>query len=105
MTKMRIRMRIKDARQNPTYEKVVLLFKSSRDKWNTFLYIYNLKMLMNTLLALLAVIVVAIAASMFLDDSVLSYLRQNDVPIIDTTEPKLEFFMNTQISDDIPNHY
>ncbi len=62
-------------------------------------------MLMNTLLALLAVIVVAIAASMFLDDSVLSYLRQNDVPIIDTTEPKLEFFMNTQISDDIPNHY
>jgi len=66
-------------------------------------------MVMNTLLALFAVLVVTIAASMFLDDSVLSYLRQNDVPIINTNElasdTKLDFFMNTQRSDDVPNHY
>jgi hypothetical protein len=66
-------------------------------------------MVMNTLLALFAVLVVAIAASMFLDDSVLSYLRQSDVPIINTneltTDTNLDFFMNTQRSDDVPNHY
>ena len=66
-------------------------------------------MVMNTLLALFAVLVVAIAASMFLDDSVLSYLRQPDVPIINTngltSGTNLEFFMNTQRSDDIPNNY
>ena len=70
-------------------------------------------MVMNTLLALFAVLVVAIAASMFLDDSVLSYLRQPDVPIINTngltsgltSDTNLEFFMNTQRSDDIPNNY
>ncbi len=66
-------------------------------------------MVMNTLLALFAVLVVAIAASMFLDDNTLSYLRQNDVPIINTneltTDTKLDFFMNTQRSDDVPNHY
>jgi hypothetical protein len=66
-------------------------------------------MVMNTLLALFAVIVVAIAASMFLDDNTLSYLRQSDVPIIDTngltTDTNLDFFMNTQRSDDVPNHY
>jgi hypothetical protein len=66
-------------------------------------------MVMNTLLALFAVLVVAIAASMFLDDNTLSYLRQSDVPIINTNEltsdTNLDFFMNTQRSDDVPNHY
>ncbi len=67
-------------------------------------------MVMNDLLALLAVIVVAIAASMFLDDSVLSYFinRPSNVPVLDaigSTNANLDFFMNTQISDDIPNHY
>ena len=67
-------------------------------------------MVMNALLGLLAVIVVAIAVSMFLDDSVLSYFinRPSDVPVLDTIGPtnaNLEFFMNTQISDDMPEHY
>jgi hypothetical protein len=68
-------------------------------------------MVMNVLLALLAVIVVAIAASMFLDDSVLSYFinRPSNVPVLDaiglTSDSNLDFFMNTQISDDIPMHY
>jgi hypothetical protein len=68
-------------------------------------------MVMNVLLALLAVIVVAIAASMFLDDNTMSYFinRPSDVPILDTigltNDSNIEFFMNTQISDDIPNHY
>ena len=68
-------------------------------------------MVMNVLLALLAVIVVAIAASMFLDDNTMSYFinRPSDVPILDvigsTSVSNLEFFMNTQNSDDIPNHY
>ena len=68
-------------------------------------------MVMNALLGLLAVIVVAIAASMFLDDNVLSYFinRPSDVPVLDairtSSDSNLEFFMNTQISDDMPNHY
>ena len=67
-------------------------------------------MVMNALLGLLAVIVVAIAASMFLDDNTLSYFinRPSNVPVLDaigTTNANLEFFMNTQISDDMPNHY
>ncbi len=66
---------------------------------------------MNTLLALFAVIVVALAASMFLDDSVLSYFirRESGVPILNTndltSDYKQEFFMNTQISDDMPYNY
>jgi hypothetical protein len=67
-------------------------------------------MIMNVLLALLAVIVVAIAASMFLDDNTLSYLitRPSDVPVLDiigTTDSSQEFFMNTQLSDDMPYNY
>lgn len=68
-------------------------------------------MVMNALLGLLAVIVVAIAASMFLDDNTMSYLinKPSNVPVLDvigsTSDSNLKFFMNTQISDDIPNHY
>ena len=67
-------------------------------------------MIMNVLLALLAVIVVAIAASMFLDDNTLSYLitRPSDVPVLDiigTADSSQEFFMNTQLSDDMPYNY
>ena len=72
-------------------------------------------MVINVLLALLAVIVVAIAVSMFLDDNTMSYFinRPSDVPVLDaigltsvsTSDSNLEFFMNTQISDDIPNYY
>ena len=42
-------------------------------------------MVMNTLLALLAVIVVAITASMFLDDNTMSYLinKPSNVPVLD----------------------
>ena len=67
--------------------------------------------MLNTLLALFAVIVVAIAASMFLDDSVLSYFirREAGVPVLNTNvlTPNVgqEFFMNTQISDDMPYNY
>ena len=68
-------------------------------------------MLLNTLLALFAVIVVALAAAMFLDDSVLSYFirRESDVPVLNTNvltpNGGQEFFMNTQISDDMPYTY
>lgn len=67
-------------------------------------------MLLNTLLALFAVIVVAIAVSMFLDDNTLSYFRNKDlVPVLNTNDLTLgsnqEFFINTQISDDMPYNY
>ncbi len=68
-------------------------------------------MLLNSLLGLLAVVVVAIAAAMFLDDSMLSYFirRESDVPVLNTNvlTPNIgqEFFMNTQISDDMPYNY
>jgi len=68
-------------------------------------------MMLNVLLALLAVIVVAIATSMFLDDRVLSYLvrRETGVPVLNpidlTSNADQEFFINTQISDDMPYNY
>lgn len=75
--------------------------------------------MLNAFLGLLAVIVVAIAVSMFLDKRLLSYLINNsDVPVLNTDVvindvinevinevTNTKFLMNTQISDDIPYNY
>ena len=77
--------------------------------------------MLKTILGLIAVIVIAILSSMFLDDSTMSYFRSDHVSIIDQTNlfglngnanansnansNANTFLMNSQVSDDIPLHF
>jgi hypothetical protein len=69
--------------------------------------------MLKTILGLLAVIVIAIMSSMFLDESTMSYFRSDHVSIIDQTNFLLSnanatsntFLMNSQVSDDVPLHF
>lgn len=70
--------------------------------------------MLKTILSLFAVIVISILSSMLLDESTMSYFRNDHVSIIDqinlfglnrnSKSNTNEIIMNLQVSDDVPLH-
>jgi hypothetical protein len=77
--------------------------------------------MLKTILGLIAVIVIAILSSMLLDESTMSYFRNDHVSIIDeknlfglndkgngnlvSNTNSIDFLLNSQVSDDVPLHF